>query len=245
MEILSAQGPFDCAYIVACYEGYRPNVPTIYNTDVSIERHLAALDAFDTAASIQVNRVVFVVNQTKVDDITEEHLTSQGREISIVRRPNHGYSYGAWAHGVDMLLSSEIHGRYAFLIEDDYLPAIPDFLEAFLEIGGEPGFVAQWFSDIPGVAPSHASTSNGLLDLTAVQHTRKVLGAPFMFYPYELTADDYTVGCENQITFFSLLRIAGFQIVDISGRWSVPQLVHGEIVERGVAGARAPLIPSQ
>ena len=244
MRVPEPKEPFDCAYVVACFEGRRPNVDTTYHLDASIDRHLGALAEYDTSDAVRISKVLFVVNQAGVETVSEENLHRGGRDVTIVRRPNNGYSYGAWAHAVEILLERSAPHSHAFLIEDDYLPSIPGFLEAFLDRPSNAGFVAQKLAAIPGVAPNHAATSNGLLDLAAARRTKEIFGTPFMYYPFELTADDYTLGCENPIAFFSLLELAGFPLDDISDRWSVPHLSNGVITERGNSGAPAPLVPT-
>lgn len=237
----------NCTYIVACFEGERPNVSTTHSLETTIERHLEALDLCDTSDSIRVDTVMFIVNQVgyDADRVNEEQRKLGDRSIKIIYRPNHGYSYGAWDHAVKALLNSGVSSGYAFLVEDDYLPSLAGFLDPFLQEASGKGFVAQSIDSLPGIAPRHATTSNGLLDLKAAEATKSLFGISFMIYPFELSASDYIIGCENQITFLSLLELANFPVVDIKERWSVPHLSVGRVLEMGVTNAPAPLRPIQ
>ncbi len=55
-------------------------------------------------------------------------------------------------------------------------------------------------------------------------------------------AGDYDVGCQNQVTYLSLLTDIGFSVGDITHGYSVPfHWFGGKIVERGIAGGISPL----
>ncbi|CAM8635271.1 hypothetical protein MCEKE4_00758 [Acidimicrobiia bacterium] len=232
-----------CAYLVACFEGSRPNVADTHDLATTMRRHLSAIDAYGETPSVRLAKVIFIVNCVGLKNESLETTTVGDHVISIIRRPNNGYSYGAWARGVHHLLDDDDPPDFAFLIEDDYLPSMKRFLDPFVDRINGHGFVAQRLSSIPGVAPLHASTSNGLLDLRATQSTFEKFGVSFIYYPYELGADDYVMGCENQIMFFSLLQLAGFGLSSIQDAWSVPHLQDGTISETGMKNAPAPLSP--
>ena len=232
-----------CAYLVACFEGSRPNVAEEHDLATTIRRHLSAIDAYGETPSVRLTKVIFIVNCVGLKNESLETTTVSDHVISIIRRPNNGYSYGAWARGVRHLLDDDDPPDFAFLIEDDYLPSMKKFLDPFIDRIANHGFVAQRFGSIPDIAPLHASTSNGLLDLHAARSTLEKFGVTFIYYPYELGAADYVMGCENQITFFSLLGLAGFGLSSIQDSWSVPHLQNGTIIETGIKDAPAPLSP--
>jgi hypothetical protein len=200
-----------------------------------------------------ITDVLFVVNSP--DEVADRGRMAQAlveasegaqRTCRVLIRPNDGYSYGAWNAGV-MELVHESHSHY-FLIEDDYVPRGPGFLDPFLgRMTNDVGFVCQRFERAPGVLPPHAAVSNGLLLGDAARLVHRRFGTIFSIYDLPLGARDWSMGCENQVTFLALIHDAGFAADDIADECSIPfsspEGDGGSIIERGTPGAYAPLLP--
>jgi hypothetical protein len=133
-----------------------------------------------------------------------------------------------------------------FLIEDDYIPNEDHFLTYFVNlVQPSTGFVAQVAQAIPGVAPYHASVSNGLLLMEAARTSYRLLGSSMIIYPHQLDRAGYVMGTENQVLFLSGIETCGFSIRDVSKICAVPfyETTTGQILNRGLLGAPAPLVP--
>lgn len=238
------------AYIVAIW-GDRENDRGELALSYILEAHIKALLQNNNES---LSEILFVINtlnisvlQDEVDTFVNSELYekfSKLRETKFLIRHNLGFSYGAWEAGLKSLLGSDI--THSLLIEDDYVPNYPEFLEAFSnKISSERAFVCQKFEAIPNVAPKHAAVSNGLISMEAVSVVYKTYNQIFSIFPFELGRAEHLMGTENQITFLTLFESLGFEIVDISDSFSVQffETETGEIRERGNERYKSPLKP--
>jgi len=239
-------------YLVASYEGIRPAKDSVLPASATIQRHINAIRRFGHSETAEVTHLLFVINSDAVVDegsnepFEDWGTTDCGLRILVKRRPNRGFSYGAWEAGLLALCESGIDVDDYFLIEDDYEPSVPKFLEFFYEFSApQVGFVAQKLDRIPGTAPTHAVVSNGLVHGAALIDVVNRFGRAFEIYSGNMNASDHLMGCENQITFLMLFEAAGWELVGISNEYSVPFLeAERKIIERGARGAIAPISPS-
>lgn len=240
-----------CVYLCAVFGDRDPSVTAEEHALTVVTKHLNAIQA---SKETRVAECVFVVNTE------DERLVGVTRElepnnphpawierIQIVFRRNHGYSYGAWKAVIDL---EEIQRDFdvAFLIEDDYVPSTPQFLDIFLtKMTPRTGFVAQVAEHVACMAPHHAAVSNGLLSLAAIRHCKATCGTTLVIYPHHLDRSGYLVGTENQITFLAGVESCGFTVDDIADVASVPffDTSTNSVYERGKADAVAPLSPWQ
>lgn len=237
------------AYVVASYFGIRPRADAVGDQlaarVASLMRHIERLQQLDVP---EITDVLFVVNSDDPDwdgPLLGSAISAAASEspvpVSLLCRPNRGYSYGAWQAGVQQLLASD--SSHFFLIEDDYLPATDRFYDAFLgAMDPRTAFVCQSFAHFPGTNPPNADVSNGLLNGAAARLAQERFGQLFGICDLPLDAGDYDVGCQNQVTYLSLLTDLGFSVGDITEGYSVPfHWFGGAIIERGVAGGVTPL----
>ncbi len=143
-----------------------------------------------------------------------------------------------------MLADSDL--EFAFLIEDDYVPAVSDFALAFLQrLSAGTGYVCQLARAVPDVFPRHAAMSNGAVSMDAARKALEVYGQIFSLFPFALDRFDYAVGCENQVTFLALLESVGYSVRDVADIASLPFFVieSGAVIECGKEGAPALLTP--
>lgn len=236
-------------YIVAIFAERGGLENAITSTKASCSLHIERLRS---CSDPRITKVLFVVNSDAPERV-DGQLAGFGLELSaligcpveICVRPNTGYSYGAWEYGVQRALAGP--EEYAFLIEDDYVPAVPNFLDPFLaESSARVGFVAQQLEALPGhIAPVHAAVSNGLLALGCARVTLDMFGRIFAIYPFAMRGGDHILGTENQVTFLALAEAAGFCISDVADSCSIPyhDTPTNGIRERGQASKPAPLVP--
>ena len=237
-----------CAYICAIFGDRNPLIDSEqFSHSVALE-HLRQLSTFDDP---RICEVLFIANTEdsqlwgKVVDLSPNSAYSSPGSARLQFRPNYGFSYGAWAFGLDLLVDNE-RLTHAFLIEDDYLPAKRLFLDNFLAITKpETGFVAQRTISRQGIAPRHAASSNGLIILDAARDSKRQLGSTFIIFPFHLDRSKYLMGTENQITFLSGLENCGYRIEDLSDTCSNHffDSQTGEVLEVGNPEGELPLRP--
>jgi hypothetical protein len=238
------------AYIVAIW-GDRENDRGELVLSHILEAHVKALLQNKNEC---LSEILFVINTLNISVLQDEVDTfmnsdlyqklSKLRETGFLVRDNLGFSYGAWEAGLKSLLGSDI--THSFLIEDDYVPSYPEFLEAFLsKTSSKRAFVCQKFEAIPNVAPKHAAVSNGLISMKTVSVVFETYNQIFSIFPYELGRAEHLMGTENQITFLTLFETLGFEIVDISDSYSVKffETNTSEMHERGNGKYKSPLKP--
>jgi len=245
---MASENVLHCAYICAIFGDRNPLINSEqFSQSVALE-HLRKLSTFDDP---RICEALFVANTEnsklwgKVIDLSPNSASSSLVSARLEFRPNYGFSYGAWAYGLDLLLENE-RLTHAFLIEDDYLPAKRLFINNFLtKASPGTGFVAQRTISRRGIAPRHAASSNGLIVLDAVRESKRQLGATFIIFPFHLDRSKYLMGTENQITFLSGLENCGYRIEDLSDTCSNQffDSPTGKIIEFGNPEGELPLRP--
>lgn len=153
-------------YIVCFYFGNRRMSLTnlLFKSDRYgfVKRHIDFLKKIKN--SYELNRIVFVINGMSNQDekmITELLLKSGINNYEVICRDNIDYSYGAWNHALIKNLDS--NSKYAFLIEDDYIPSLKDFHKHFIKMfENNTAYVCQYYDTICHI--KHAGISNGFID---------------------------------------------------------------------------------
>jgi hypothetical protein len=237
-----------CAYLCAIFGDRDPLVNSEEFSQMVALEHLGHLSTF---ADPKICEVLFVANTEdeklwgKVINLSPNCDSLSKGSAKLEFRPNNGFSYGAWAYGLDLLLEND-RLTHAFLIEDDYLPAKQFFVDDFLvKVKPGTGFVAQRTISRLGVAPRHAASSNGLILLDAARDSKRQLGSTFIIFPFHLDKSKYLMGTENQITFLSGLENCGYRIEDLSDTCSIHffDSPTGEVLEVGNPEGELPLRP--
>ena len=224
----------NCDYIVAFYLGSRRSKyyqeMNEFDPYYLVKQHLKFLSTnpkninkiyfvFNHDSELLPKRLINLINKSKVD-------------VNIVVRENKDLSYGAW----EEVLTNNVKGdipKYAFLIEDDYLPQSKDFLQPFIsKFKKDTGYVCQmlWKNSFIGTQhlkdPTefnnvHASMSNGVISYDAIRVTLNQHNRLFHLYEEE-PAEDYHIGCSNQVSFLWNLQSSGFQLDDIADICCLP-----------------------
>jgi hypothetical protein len=213
------------AYIIACYFGKRRVHDPYYEADPLhyLKQQVNALITLESDiahVSIMINKSSNDPSMSEVIDIISP-LSNKQFNCNISFRENVGMSYGAWHEGINNLYNKNI--KYAFLIEDDYIPVVDNFDDHFLaEMTGTENVkyvcsLYRW---------GHAAITNGLVDLDAV---KEIGGIP---YPQSSAYGD--VEQNGQVALSKAFEEHEFIVLDISEKASVPFLdANGGIVNYG------------
>lgn len=220
-------------YIVAFYLGERrspiyKDVPKI-DKYVFIEKHLEFFSK-NLNSIKNLNKVYLVGNIDKYEDFLPVYKDIlkliKGYELeNIVEcelRLNGGLSYGAWEH---MLIEriKDNSPEYAFLVEDDYIPTTPNFVDPFLqkfESEEKIGYVASLYWST--VSQPHAAISNGLIKYDVCREVYKEHQR--IFDLNTKSTPGYNDAGKNQVSFLNLLTQGGYKITDVSDLCSLPFL---------------------
>lgn len=213
-------------YIVTVYLGPRRSkvmkLVRQLNILYHIERHLEAIKTLNIP---EISRITFVINDYSQEstDLAIEYIRKFDLPIEkvITTRPNSGFSYGAWQQALQESLDDGFD--YAFLIEDDYVPIRPDFLDAFIARIKENNvaFVCQLWKG------NHAAISNGLISYAAINDMldiRKKCGLKNLGIFDLYTGDSYEDAIYNQLHYLSYFIGSGFKCVDTSECSAIPFL---------------------
>jgi len=153
-------------YIVCFYFGNRrmplTNLLSKGDRYGFVKRHIEFLDKIKNTS--EINRIIFAINGiSDKDEKMIKRLLSESNlsNYKVIFRDNIDYSYGAWNHALIDNLDSE--SRYAFLIEDDYIPSSTKFHEHFIKMFDDhTAYVCQYYDTINKI--KHAGISNGFID---------------------------------------------------------------------------------
>jgi len=235
------------AYIVACYFGSRRSAPQCYHDNPLsfVESHLYRLSEFQHS----INSVIFVLNLEPDDDAiaTEAQCTILRRfdedpnlrhlNVSVLKRPNHCYSYGAWKQALN-----ENRGKsdYTILLEDDYVPNTHHFDEKLLRFFTDDSifYVCGLFRD------AHPAISYGMLK-NSVYEEFVHNGSEFQLdEPQPGTSHGYQHAEFLQTHFLLPFLTAGYKIADITTTYRVPFYNHeGRTVIYGQSNAETLISP--
>ena len=191
-----------------------------------------------------VDKVTLILNADKSSQVVEfSKLVGKYKpyytDLKVIVRENQGFSYGGWHSGVNSSLAAGESYDY-FLIEDDYIPNSPDFLDIFYsKLDDKTSYVCLKVLDTNG--QPHPAHSIGLLNGAAARKAYSVGASPVL---YEPSPWGYAAGEYNQVHFLDDLNRLGYGITDIADRYSVPfESIDKSIRELGVPGALAPIVP--
>jgi hypothetical protein len=161
-----------------------------------------------------VDRVTVVVNADEPSEIIRaSRVLGQYKnyytELKVLIRHNVGHSYGGWNDAVNACIrEGQEFDRY-FLIEDDYIPVVPDFVDPFAKAWKEnTGYVCQKVSLWHG--QPHAGASSGLLMNHVAKASYEKNGSVFSVRP----SVKYIEGEWNQIHFLDFITDMGYEIHD-------------------------------
>lgn len=218
-------------YLVCCYFGPRANQK--YNSILAenkfalIEKHLDFIKKYKKKDLV---KVIFVVNQTKGDNVEEitSYFSKKSEEISddiefvLLFRENRFFSYGAWNDAIVEDLQGDIdNSSYYFCLEDDYIPSSNTFIKPFINKCSEetPYICSKAVVDHPEY-PDHPSMSVGLFLKTACQNVYKKNNTVFL-----VDGDNsYQNAWRIQQTFYMPFLEYGYGIADILDNYSFPFL---------------------
>lgn len=217
-------------YIVGFYIG--PNRSNAYYKNTLRDNPLFFMDShlkfLETAKGIDLTTFVFN------DDIDAETIsqislkTANIPRLEVVYRKNSGFSYGIWN---DTIERNRTKFNYFFLIEDDYVPSIPNFLDAFLSrckdnifyvcgLATEVSNTSNFNVKIEDGSFFHSAISNGLISCRHVNEVYEKTGCVFRM----LDANDYNSGYINQLYYLKNYTDLGFVMSDTTDQFSSPYM---------------------
>ena len=161
-----------------------------------------------------LDRVTIVVNADEPDEIIRAAkvigpFKDYYTELKVLIRHNVGHSYGGWNDAINACIKNgEEFDRY-FLIEDDYVPVVADFVEPFQKAWrDDTGYVCQKVSE--GHGQVHAGASSGLILNTVAKESYAKNGSVFSVRP----SAKYIEGEWNQVHFLDYITDMGYKIHD-------------------------------
>lgn len=205
-------------YIVVLYMGHR-RTSNVSAPLVMLHKHLDFLQQ----NKIPLQRVTVVVNCEQDADFaaladTITYYDNYYVDLKVRMRHNSGFSYGGWNDTINACIEEGDDFTEYFLIEDDYVPVVHDFLDIFRSrMIDNVAFVCQKvFYNTHGVY-KHAAISNGLLAAPAALRSYNIYGSALSVLPAKTYADAEW----NQVHFLELIQEVGFDMTDISDIASV------------------------
>jgi GNAT superfamily N-acetyltransferase len=220
-------------YIVAFYLGHRRstfyNILGKENKLFLVNQHIKFLQTKPEG----LNNIYFVFNTdgstSHLSEEVETYIKTFPLNINVIFRDNINFSYGAWEEAIIENINNSTTSDYAFLIEDDYIPASPDSIQPFIERIQEEenvGYVAQLVSSNEsanaadhGVIKHHASISNGLLNYSAVKDVLEKHPSVFLLNP---SKRDYQGGVWNQVHFLNYIISSDYLLSSMDGEYLQP-----------------------
>jgi RimJ/RimL family protein N-acetyltransferase len=210
-------------YIIATWLGHRR--ASYYNRQFEedpyflIKQHITSLSVFDIS---NIEKILIVINQNDInlDSYIQRELEKINCKLSyeIITRPNFGFSYGAWEHGIQHCIHNGTTSDFFFLIEDDYIPAQNNFHQYFLKkFSNETiGSVFQLYTEMHGLK-KHAAISNGMVKRTVAESCLNKYGNIFNIK----LENTYISAQHNQETFLDYIEKES-EICDISDIACIP-----------------------
>lgn len=198
-------------YVICCYLGPRRN-KQISDPFCHVKQHIKFLN------KNKFDKCTLVCNQsiTHLDNQLPKIIKSCQTPFELIYRENTGGSYAAWEQAVIKNLNQF---DYHFLIEDDYIPVSPYFLQPFLQTFTENiAYVCQLFQATENVAngKKHPAISNGLLSDQASQNVYKQYGKLFNLLDFQKhKLPNYNKIEINQVNFMDYYLIKGYEIKGI------------------------------
>lgn len=232
-------------YIVATWLGPRraSYYTQRFNEDpyFLIKQHIISLSVFSTN---DIEKILIVVNENdiSIDSNLQQELSKLNCTIpyEIIIRPNFGFSYAAWEHGIQYCLQNKTLSDYFFLIEDDYVPARSNFYHYFLrKFSNNVSGVFQLYTEMHGLK-KHAAISNGMICKTIAEKCLQKYNSVFNI-KFENT---YLSAQHNQETFLDYLESES-EVHDISDIACIPfyDINIGCIKHFGNINTDSPIVP--
>jgi len=195
------------AYTVACYFGDRRVKDQAYidNPMDYINHQVIQLTKLKTTL---ISNIIFVINGEPRAAIIPSQINDI--DVRVYYRDNIGMSYGAWDYAYQ-----RTKGEYDsyFLMEDDYIPLIDNFDDAFYSfMKGDIGYVCSFMRD------GHGAISNGLVKASALN---TIGGVPY--------AKDVNYGHneqQGQWKFGRELLKNNIGMTDVTSMYEVPFVNH-------------------
>ncbi len=227
--------------VVQLYFGKRRNVPDpILNFRNFLER-------VSTVKPHKIGKFCFVINGYGYEDIVNELINKSDfdSDYIIISRENVGMSYAGWNCAIKHFLQNEDNYTHYFVIKDDYVPSLPDFLQFYYT--PNVSFVASMVSYYP---TTHASISNGMLSADVARRTLLSFGEVFSVKSGvgDQSGHSYRVGEINQIGFLEYIKIiSGVMnkpfLTDISSKCRIVFNFLGYKKYYGISDGPVPLEP--
>lgn len=207
-----------------------------------IKQHIIHLSVLDCN---YINKILIVINENDINIdsglIHELNKLNSNIPYKILIRPNLGFSYAAWEHGLRYCIESNSNSNFFFLIEDDYVPTENNFYDYFLSEFNNPniGAVFQLYTTMHGLK-QHAAISNGMLH-------RKVAETCLNMHHtiFNLKFDNsYQAAQDNQVTFLDFIK-SYCEISDISNSACIPffDVTQNCVINYGTVTAGIPISP--
>ena len=147
-------------YIVAVWTGNRRRIDQEYEDDRTfyIKKQIEQLQNLNH----NISQVTFVINENPDESLEVKNYIDnipnkiKDTDIVILRRPNIGMSYGAWAYAYEKYTN---RFDYYLVTEDDYIPFIDNFDKILIELLHEKqlGYLCGVYLD------EHAGASVGVM----------------------------------------------------------------------------------
>jgi len=208
-------------YIISFYNGKRRHYSGKSNWRTFLDSHIN----FIKNNMIDIGMVTFVVSWSKDNSVDDNEMIRYIESLrlpfnyEIYTRVNGGFSYGSFA---DVIKKNYNDYDYSFVIEDDYIPALPNFMEYFLKkFEGQVVYVPSLYIN------DHASICNGMIDNVLLRGHINLLG--------DYIGNDYLKGgTQNQLRFMKEYESIGYQYNDITDT-AYTEFLHisGKIIKYG------------
>jgi len=205
-------------YIVACYLGNR-RVNAVSDATVLIDRHLSYL----RDNNIEVDRVTLVLNSDDRDEElrfleTVKKYKPYYTDLRVVLRENKGLSYRSWELTVNNCIENDEGFTHYFLMEDDYVPARPDFIEIYKSrMADDVGYVCMAISNNKVFEGKiHAGMAVGMLRGQAAEEAYWKWGTALRTYDPGESGDGYGFkSLVSQADFLDFVTERGYEIAGV------------------------------
>lgn len=225
-------------YVVACWAGPRRFMHPAYAADrtIFLKLHLRQLGQLRHDLAL----VTVVVNEFPDPAFDAYADTLDGQKvretpIRVLRRPNTGMSYGAWA---DVFLRDRETFSHYLWIEDDYVVVQDHFDTKMLEMmrSSSCDYLCGFAADL-GLG-KHAAISNGLVSSKVLSRVYKERGT----LPHASSAVDYGDNYrQGQIGMSRAILEVGGTLGDFTGfGWAAPWSDYGQV--RSFRNPEGPLL---
>jgi RimJ/RimL family protein N-acetyltransferase len=208
-------------YIIATWLGKRraEYYNTIHDPYFLIKQHVTNLSILECKS---IEKILIVINEydIAIDDGLSIELDKLNIKIpyEIIKRPNIGFSYAAWEHGIQYCLDNNSNSEYFFLIEDDYVPVADNFYSYFINQSKQfnAGVVTQLYTNLLDLQ-YHAAISNCLIKKSDIELCIQENDNIFKLK----LGKTYLDAQDNQVIFLDYLsKITN--IVDVSEQTCIP-----------------------